>query len=102
MSEHASWSAKFYGAVISKALEAAGAPRDLVQIVTGYSEAGHALASAKLGKLIFVGSTGVGRAVMKSCVDRLTPLTLELGGKDAIVICDDCDFDHVRPHAVVL
>ncbi|GMH33070.1 hypothetical protein BSKO_00904 [Bryopsis sp. KO-2023] len=95
VSEHASWSAKYYGAMISEALKAAGAPQDLVQIVTGYGEAGHALAASKLGKLIFVGSTGVGRAVMKTCVERLTPVTLELGGKDALVVCEDCDLKQV-------
>lgn len=95
VSEHACWSAKYYGAVIEQALSLAGAPKDLVQIVTGYGEAGNALAGAHLGRLIFVGSTGVGRAVMRTCADRLTPVTLELGGKDALVICEDSDLDQV-------
>jgi acyl-CoA reductase-like NAD-dependent aldehyde dehydrogenase len=43
VSEHASWSSGFYGRVISAALAAAGAPADLVQIVTGYGEAGNAV-----------------------------------------------------------
>lgn len=60
MSEHASWSTRYYGAIIQEALAAAAAPADLVQIVTGYAEAGHALVTSGLGKLIFVGSTGVG------------------------------------------
>ena len=43
----------------------AGAPQDLVQIVTGYAEAGNALVTGGVDKVIFVGSTGVGKAVMR-------------------------------------
>jgi acyl-CoA reductase-like NAD-dependent aldehyde dehydrogenase len=42
-----------------------GAPVDLVQIVTGYAEAGNALVTGGVNKIIFVGSTGVGKAVMQ-------------------------------------
>lgn len=43
VSEHASWSSLYYGRIIKAALQAAGAPEDLVQIVTGYGEAGNAI-----------------------------------------------------------
>ena len=43
----------------------AGAPQDLVQIVTGYAEAGNALVTGGVDKVIFVGSTGVGKTVMQ-------------------------------------
>ena len=43
----------------------AGAPQDLVQVVTGYAEAGNALVTGGVDKVIFVGSTGVGKAVMQ-------------------------------------
>ena len=43
----------------------AGAPPDLVQIVHGYAEAGNALVTGGVNKVIFVGSTGVGKAVMQ-------------------------------------
>lgn len=42
-------------------------------------------------KLIFIGSTGVGRCVMRDAADTLTPVTLELGGKDPFIVCDDAD-----------
>ena len=42
-----------------------GAPPDLVQIVHGYAEAGNALVTGGVNKVIFVGSTGVGKAVMQ-------------------------------------
>lgn len=54
---------------------------------------------AGLGKLIFVGSTGVGKAIMRAAAEHLTPVTLELGGKDAFIVCDDADLNQVRGRA---
>merc|ERR1711971_468104 len=54
-SEYASWSTKYYGRVIRARLQAVGAPSDLVQISTGYSDAGSTLVAAA-DKIIFVGS----------------------------------------------
>ncbi|KAJ9528462.1 hypothetical protein QJQ45_020356 [Haematococcus lacustris] len=42
-------------------------------------------------KLIFVGSTAVGRKVMAAAAETLTPVVLELGGKDAFIVCQDAD-----------
>ena len=78
-------------------LLAAGAPTGLVQVVTGYAEAGAALAGGDVNKLIFVGSTEVGRKVMAAAAARLTPVTLELGGKDAFIVCQDADLAQVCP-----
>ena len=64
-----------------------------MQIVTGYAEAGAALTRGHIDKLIFVGSTAVGRHVMRAAAERLTPVTLELGGKDAVIVCADADLD---------
>ncbi len=38
----------------------------------------------------------MGKLVMKACADRLTPVVLELGGKDAAIVCDDCDMAQAR------
>jgi acyl-CoA reductase-like NAD-dependent aldehyde dehydrogenase len=96
VSEHASWSGLRYKRIIDAALKAAGAPADLVQIVTGYADAGHALVTSGLGKLIFVGSTSVGHQVMAAAATKLTPVVLELGGKDAFVVCEDANLKTVR------
>ena len=72
-----------------------GAPEGLVQIVTGYGDTGAALVRSGLGKLIFVGSTEVGRRVLAASAETLTPVTMELGGKDAFVVTDDVDLRHV-------
>ena len=59
-------------------LEAAGAPKDLVQIVHGYAEAGNAVVTGGSDKVVFVGSTGVGRAVMRAAADTLRIVTLSM------------------------
>lgn len=91
VSEYASWSANYFGRVITEALVAAGAPLDLVQIVTGFSEAGNALVTGGVDKIIFVGSTGIGKKVMEAASQTLTPVVLELGGKDPFIVCEDAD-----------
>ncbi|KAK9805787.1 hypothetical protein WJX73_010284 [Symbiochloris irregularis] len=100
VSEHASWSSLYYGRIIEAALQAAGAPKGLVQIITGYAEAGEALTKGQVDKIIFVGSTQVGRHVMRAAADRLTPVTLELGGKDAFIVCPDADLNQAVPTAL--
>ena len=100
VSEHASYSALHYKAAIDAALRAAGAPPDLVQIITGYGDAGAALVESGVDKLIFVGSTEVGRRVMAAASKTLTPVVLELGGKDAFVVCEDADLSAVVPTAL--
>lgn len=90
VSEFAAWSTKYYGRVIQACLKAVGAPPDLVQFAVGYSDTGSELV-AGADKVIFVGSVGVGRKVMESASKTLTPVILELGGKDPFIVCDDCD-----------
>lgn len=99
VSEHASWSALFYIRIIHAALQAVGAPTELVHIVTGYAETGEALVTFA-DKIIFVGSPGVGRMVMKTAAETLTPVTLELGGKDAFIVCEDVNVTEVAQVAV--
>lgn len=99
VSEHASWSGCFYFRIIQAGLLAAGAPSDLVHVITGFGETGEALVSS-VDKVIFVGSTAVGKMVMENASKTLTPVTLELGGKDAFIVCDDVDVPHVAQIAV--
>ncbi|KAL2341674.1 hypothetical protein Fmac_009614 [Flemingia macrophylla] len=99
ISEHASWSGCFYFRIIQSALAAIGAPEDLVEVITGFSETGEALVSSA-DKVIFVGSPGVGKTIMKNAAETLIPVTLELGGKDAFIVCEDVDADHVAQIAV--
>ncbi|KAL8153672.1 hypothetical protein V2J09_011432 [Rumex salicifolius] len=99
VSEHASWSGCFYFRIIQAALAAVGAPENLVDVITGFAETGEALVSS-VDKIIFVGSPGVGKMIMKKASETLIPVTLELGGKDAFIVCEDVDVAHVAQIAV--
>ncbi|KAL6343877.1 hypothetical protein AAG906_027649 [Vitis piasezkii] len=99
VSEHASWSGCFYLRIIQAALAAVGAPENLVDVITGFAETGEALVSS-VDKIIFVGSPDVGKMIMRNASDTLIPVTLELGGKDAFIVCEDVDVPHVAQIAV--
>jgi acyl-CoA reductase-like NAD-dependent aldehyde dehydrogenase len=70
-------------------------PPDVLQVVPGRGPAaGQALAAHPLvERLSFTGSTATGRAVLKLAADALTPATLELGGKNPMVVFADADLD---------
>ncbi|KAE8730953.1 Aldehyde dehydrogenase 22A1 [Hibiscus syriacus] len=95
VSEHASFSGCFYFRIIQAALAAVGAP----EIWLSFAETGEALVSS-VDKIIFVGSPGVGKMIMTKASETLIPVTLELGGKDAFIVCEDVDIPHVAQVAV--
>ena len=70
-------------------------PKGVINVVTGKgSKAGEFVRTHKgLDKLAFTGSTEVGRGIALAAAQRIIPATLELGGKSANIIFDDCDFD---------
>lgn len=70
-------------------------PAGVFNVVTGFgAEAGAALlANSGTDKLSFTGSTRVGRLVMAAAAERITPVSLELGGKSPAVVCADADSD---------
>ncbi|MCM3516414.1 aldehyde dehydrogenase family protein [Nocardioides sp. P86] len=65
--------------------------RALLQVVTGFGETGAALCRADIDKLAFTGSTATGKRVMATCAERLTPVVIEAGGKDALLVDADAD-----------
>jgi acyl-CoA reductase-like NAD-dependent aldehyde dehydrogenase len=84
------------GERIARVLARADLPEGLVRIVHGGAEIGVALAQAPVDKILFTGSPAVGRAVARACVSREKEVTVELGGKDAMLVLADADV----PHAV--
>ena len=70
-------------------------PEGVVNIVPGLGEtAGASLASHPgIDKIAFTGEDITGRLVMKAAAENLIPVTLELGGKSPLIICDDADVD---------
>ncbi len=77
------------GERIARVLARAGLPEGLVRIVHGGAEVGVALAQAPVDKILFTGSPDVGRAVARSCVSHEKEVTVELGGKDAMLVLAD-------------
>ncbi|HEU4547969.1 MAG TPA: aldehyde dehydrogenase family protein [Microlunatus sp.] len=65
--------------------------RPLLQTVVGYGETGAALCRAEIDKLAFTGSTATGKKVMATCAENLTPVLIEAGGKDALLVDEDAD-----------
>jgi len=64
-------------------------PANYVSVVTGGVETGAAFASLPFDHLLFTGSTRVGKAIMRSASENLTPVTLELGGKSPALVHPD-------------
>jgi succinate-semialdehyde dehydrogenase/glutarate-semialdehyde dehydrogenase len=77
-----------------------GLPADLWQVVAGPgAETGGALV-ARADYICFTGSTATGRVVAKGCADRLIGCSLELGGKNPILVLRDADLEKAAEGAV--
>jgi aldehyde dehydrogenase (NAD+) len=68
-------------------------PPGVVNIVTGDGSTGAALVEAEVDKIAFTGSTDVGKAIQRRLAGTGKKLTLELGGKAANIVFDDCALD---------
>ena len=88
------------GQVIQELFDEAGFPRDLVQTVYGEGDLGAAMIDQKPAKVFFTGSVRTGKAIMKQASQYLIPVTLELGGKDAMIILPDADLDYASSAAL--
>jgi aldehyde dehydrogenase (NAD+) len=74
-------------------LRQAELPPGVVNIVTGDGRAGAAIVESDVDKIAFTGSTEVGKAIQRELAGTGKKLTLELGGKAANIIFDDCALD---------
>ncbi len=70
----------------------AGIPKDVVQVVTGGGSTGSALADV-VDYISFTGSTATGKKIAVQAAERLIPCSLELGGKDPMIVLNDADVD---------
>jgi acyl-CoA reductase-like NAD-dependent aldehyde dehydrogenase len=75
-----------------------GAP-DVLDAVNGFGETGAALVDA-VDYVMFTGSVNTGRRIGVAAAQRLIPCCLELGGKDAMIVCADADIDRAADGAV--
>ena len=68
--------------------------------MTGFAETGAALCRAGVDKIAFTGSAATGKKVMAACAETLTPVLMELGGKDAMIVDEDADVTSAADGAV--
>ena len=64
---------------------------DILTVVTGTPETGIALTESAVGKISFTGSTRTAKKVAATCAERMTPVVLECGGKDPVLVDRDAD-----------
>jgi acyl-CoA reductase-like NAD-dependent aldehyde dehydrogenase len=88
------------GEVIAKIISAAGIPSGLVQVLQGGGALGAAIIEANPDKVFFTGSVATGKKIAEACARRLIPTSLELGGKDAMLVLAGADLDTASSAAV--
>jgi len=78
-----------------KSCEEVGIPKGVVNLVNGFHEPGEALVNHKDVRLIsFTGSTDTGRIIAEQCANQNKIVSLEMGGKNAIIVMEDADIDN--------
>jgi acyl-CoA reductase-like NAD-dependent aldehyde dehydrogenase len=90
----------FSGRLVEELFRDAGLPEGVLQVLLGDGETGAALVEAGVDKVSFTGSVATGRKVAEACARQLLPCTLELGGKDPMIVCADADLERAAKGAV--
>jgi len=88
------------GLKIKDVLDRAGLPDGALQVVTGDGSTGAALVGAGVDKIMFTGSVATGRRVAEAAAKYLTPVVLELGGKDPMIVLDDANIKNAARGAI--
>lgn len=86
--------------VVADLFSRIGLPAGVVEIVHGDGSTGAALTRAEVDMLFFTGSVATGRKVMAAAAQRPIPVELELGGKDAMIVCADANLERAAEAAV--
>ena len=89
------------GRWLEKVCKEAGLPDGLVQVLIGDGQTGAALVESAVKKIAFTGSVATGQRIAESCGRQLKPCTMELGGKDAMIVCADADIDGAVTGAII-
>lgn len=89
------------GKALKGVFESIGLPPDVFNYVNMPGKiAGDAFLAAGIDKLFFTGSVGVGKYLMGKAAETLTPVSLELGGNDAMLVCEDADLERAADGAI--
>jgi acyl-CoA reductase-like NAD-dependent aldehyde dehydrogenase len=84
--------------LLAEALRECGTPEHVMQVATGSGATGEALID-EVDMIMFTGSTETGKKVMKRAAETLTPVALELGGKDPMIVLSDANLERAANHA---
>src|SRR5690349_4383795 len=85
--------------LFQRGLHEAGLPEGIFQVAVGTGETGAVLID-HVDMVMFTGSTRTGRKVMARAAQTLTPVSLELGGKDPLIVLADADLERAANAAV--
>src|SRR5215207_6997342 len=85
--------------LMAECVRECGMPEGVYQVAPGFGETGSALIDA-VDFLMFTGSTATGKKVLERAARTLTPVALELGGKDPMLVCADADLERAANAAV--
>ena len=85
--------------LMAEGLRECGLPEDLYLVATGGAATGEALID-EVDMVMFTGSTETGRRVLERAARTLTPVSLELGGKDPMIVLADADLERAANTAV--
>ena len=89
--------------LIDKAIQDGGGPKGVINVITGPGSivGEELLVNPTVRKIGFTGATDTGRRVMQSAAKDFKHVTLELGGSDPMIVCDDADLDRAVSAASV-
>ena len=85
---------------IGEIFKRAGLPAGLLEVCTGDGSTGAALIDARVDKIMFTGSVATGKRVAEAAAKYLTPVVLELGGKDPMIVLEDANIENAARGAV--
>jgi betaine-aldehyde dehydrogenase len=87
---------------LGELFQKAGLPDGVFNVVNGAAVTGRALTHhPRIAKISLTGSAETGKKIMRDAADTLKSVTLELGGKSPLVICDDADLDNAVSGAML-
>ncbi|MDQ8043358.1 MAG: aldehyde dehydrogenase family protein [Solirubrobacteraceae bacterium] len=85
--------------LMARGMREVGFPEDIFQVAIAPGSVGGELVN-HVDMIMFTGSTEVGQGVARQAVERLIPFSLELGGKDPLIVLDDADVQKAADHAL--
>jgi succinate-semialdehyde dehydrogenase/glutarate-semialdehyde dehydrogenase len=88
------------GVLMRELFAQAGFPENVFQVVIGDGATGAALADGAIDKVAFTGSVATGKKIVAAAAQKLTPVTLELGGSDPFIVLRDANLEHAASGAV--